>query len=205
LKYSPTTYFYYGLYEEIRLLRKYVSQLEFQLITRDVRLADQENPTMRTKFTVTSIQLRSLLLAALVVVGAWETGEAQQNGTFSIVPSFGKGGLVGSNKANEFGFNSPTGPSVVPDITSPAAKPSGEFGKSPTKGGIQVIVGTPNSSSQGGAVGNFGGQPSGAANLPLGIVQQVKELVGKNGIATQSTLKGASNLVSSTSGNKFAE
>ncbi len=142
------------------------------------------------------LHLKALsLLVTTIFLGIITKSEAQQTGTFSVIPSTGKGSLVGVSPATgsinpNFGNNSK--PMIPPDSNT------GVFGKAPTNQGTNSIIpgsrspSLPNNQSAG-APANTGGAGA-AAPLPLGMVAQVKELVGRNGIATQSTLKGASNL-----------
>lgn len=138
----------------------------------------------------------SVCVIATFLMGFTTRVSAQQTGTFSVIPSTGKGSLVGGSPAAgsinpNFGNN--------PKPVIPTNSNTGVFGKAPSNQGTNSIIpGTrpsnvPSNQSASSST-NTGGGVGATPPLPLAMVAQVKELVGRNGIATQSTLKGASNL-----------
>lgn len=117
-----------------------------------------------------------------------------QSKSFSVVPDFGQnsGSIIGSGN----GGNKPAAESVIPVIIGGIA--SGGFGQVPQGQGGSPVIGGAGAGSGGAAGGQDGangaGGPVGGSAPPFGMVEQVKELTGSNGVATQSVMQGASNL-----------
>lgn len=117
---------------------------------------------------------------------------AAETKSFSVVPEFGQntGGIIGSGT----GQNKPVAEAIIPAIIGGIA--SGGFGQvQPGQGGAAIIGGGAGAGGNGvvNSPGASGG-PVGGSAPPFGMVEQVRELTGSHGVATQSVMQGASNL-----------